>query len=91
MTSEEIKQIEQAVIAGIKVGMSQHAQTDDEAERKAFYIEPEQHHGDHGYIKGQRGAIRTLRKGSLLAIGAAVIGFAIWVFQSILIINPPTP
>ena len=88
MTSDEIKQ---AVAAGIKEGMSQHAQTDTNAKQRAFYIEPEQHHDDHGYIKGQRGAIKTVRTGSLYALGAAVFGFILWVFQSIFSITPPTP
>lgn len=88
MNADEIKQ---AVAEGIKEGMSQHANTDADAKRRAFYVEPEQHYGDHGYIKGQRGAIRVVRKGSLWALGAAVVAFIIWVFQSIFIINPPTP
>ena len=88
MTPDEIKK---AVAEGIKEGMSQHANTDDNAKRRAFYVEPEQHHGDHGYIKGQRGAIKTVRTGTLYALGVAVFGFIVWVFQSILTINPPTP
>ena len=59
--------------------------------RGDFYIEPKEHFADHGYIKGQRGAIKVVRKGGLWALGVAAVGFIIWVFQSILIINPPTP
>ena len=59
--------------------------------RGDFYIDPEDHYGDHGYIKGQRKGIRTIRKGILWSLGVAVVGFVIWVFQSILFINPPTP
>ena len=88
MTPEEIKQ---AVVEGIKEGMSQHANTEDDAKRRAFYVEPELHSADHGYIKGQRGAIRTVRKGSLWALGASIFAFFVWVFQSIFNITPPTP
>ena len=91
MTPDEIKQVEQAVVAGIKEGMSQHAATDDDAKSRPFYVEPEQHYGDHGYIKGQRGAISTVRKGSLWALGASIFAFIVWVAQSMFTINPPTP
>ncbi len=59
--------------------------------RGDFHIDPKEHFGDHGYIKGQRKALGTVRKGSLWALGASVIALAIWLLQSILIINPPTP
>jgi hypothetical protein len=59
--------------------------------RGEFYIDPKNHYEDHGYIEGQRGAIRTVRKGSLWALGASIFAFFVWVFQSIFTINPPTP
>ena len=91
MTPEEIKHIEQAVTEGIKEGMAQHAQTDADAKQRLFYVEPEGHYIDHGYIKGQRKAVKTVRTGSLWALGASIFAFFVWVFQSIFNITPPTP
>lgn len=91
MTPEDKHEIQQAVAEGIKEGMTQHAQTDEGAKRKAFYIEPERHHVEHGYIRGQRNALGTIRKGSLWALGASICALIIWFVQSILIIAPPTP
>ena len=59
--------------------------------RGDFHIDPKEHFGDHGYIKGQRKALGTIRKGGLWAIGVSICAFIVWVLQSILIINPPTP
>lgn len=59
--------------------------------RGDFYIDPKDHFIDHGYIKGQRRAVSTVRKGSLWALGASIFAFIVWVFQSIFFINPPTP
>ncbi len=56
-----------------------------------LYIDPKQHYEDHGYIKGQRRAVKTVRTGTLYALGVAVFGFFVWVFQSIFNITPPTP
>ena len=59
--------------------------------RGDFYIDPEEHYVDHGYIKGQRKAIGTIRKGSLWALGVSICAFIVWVAKTIFIINPPTP
>lgn len=88
MNADDIKQ---AVTDGIKEGMAQHAQADEGAKRTVFYIDPEQHFWDHGYIKGQRKAVKTVRTGILYTFGASIFAFIIWVLQSIFIINPPTP
>ena len=79
MTPEEKKDLTAAVKAGVK------------AAHNELYIDPKQHYDDHGYIKGQRGAIKTVRKGSLLALGATILGFIVWIFQNIFTINTPTP
>ena len=76
MTADEIKK---AVKDGIKEAHGE------------LYIDPKQHYEDHGFLAGVRGGIRSVRKGSLWAFGAAIFGFIVWVFQSILTLNPPTP
>lgn len=59
--------------------------------RGDFYIEPKDHFVDHGYIKGQRRGVKIVRTGILYSLGVAICGFIVWVLQSILTINPPTP
>ena len=75
MTSEEIKIVVKEAVK----------EAHDE-----LYIDPKQHYEDHGFVASVRGGIRTVRRGSLWALGATIFGFIIWIFQSIFNITPPT-
>jgi len=59
--------------------------------RGDFYINPKDHFEDHGFLAGIRKGLRTIRKGSLTALGMTFVAFIIWALKTWVITQPPTP
>ena len=79
MTSDELKEVTEAVKTGVKSVIGD------------LYIDRQQHFEDHTFVKGVRGGVQTARRGGLYTLGAGIVGFIIWAIKSWIITQPPTP
>jgi len=59
--------------------------------RGDFYIDPKNHYDDHSFTKSARSALRKIRTGGFVSLGASIVAFIIYSIQSWVGTNTPTP